>query len=145
MDSFEILTWLLAGKLLGSPDSFPHEHLTVWPLTSVLCTATMACAADSLVENLIRSKRNKGNCYKTICLGLGYVSVLKSLSSAFSISIRFSIPSFRLLSPFFKRSLWMSSRSNGHYPFTELDDVIWKDVKKYVICPRLLTTAQLHC
>ena len=54
-----ILTWLLAGRLLGSPDSFPQEHLTVWPTTSVLCTATIACAADSLVENLIRTKREK--------------------------------------------------------------------------------------
>ena len=23
------LTWLFADRLLGSPDSFPHEHLTV--------------------------------------------------------------------------------------------------------------------
>ena len=44
-------TWFV-GRLFGSPDSFPQEHLTVWPFTSVLCTATMACAADSFVENL---------------------------------------------------------------------------------------------
>ena len=53
---FHVLTWLLADRLLGSPDSLPHEHLTVWPLTSVLWTATIACAADSLVENLIRKR-----------------------------------------------------------------------------------------
>ena len=52
-----VRTWL-GGKLFGSPDSFPHEHLTVCPLTSVLWTATMACAADSFVENL-KNKSNK--------------------------------------------------------------------------------------
>lgn len=45
-------TWLLAGRLLGSPDSLPHEHFTVCPFTSLLWIATMAWAADSLVENL---------------------------------------------------------------------------------------------
>ena len=38
--------------LLGSPLSLPQLHFTVWPLMSVLCTATIACVADSLVENL---------------------------------------------------------------------------------------------
>lgn len=36
----------------GSLDSFPHEHLTVCPPTSVPCTATIACVADSLFANL---------------------------------------------------------------------------------------------
>lgn len=38
--------------LFGSPLSFPQLHFTVWPLMSVLWTATIACVADSLVENL---------------------------------------------------------------------------------------------
>lgn len=38
--------------LFGSPLSLPQLHFTVWPLMSVLCTATIACVADSLVENL---------------------------------------------------------------------------------------------
>ena len=53
------LTWLFAERLLGSPDSLPQEHLTVCPLTSVLCTATMACAADSFVENLEQNKQTE--------------------------------------------------------------------------------------
>ena len=35
--------------------NFPQEHLTVCPLTSVLCTATMARAADTFVENLMKA------------------------------------------------------------------------------------------
>ena len=50
-------TWLLAGRLLGSPDSLPHEHFTVCPFTSLLWIATMAWAADSLVENLQRETK----------------------------------------------------------------------------------------
>jgi len=46
------LTCPAACVLLGSPDSLPHEHLTGCPLMSVLCTATMAWVADSLVANL---------------------------------------------------------------------------------------------
>lgn len=38
--------------LFGSPLSLPQLHFTVCPLMSVLCTATIACVADSLVENL---------------------------------------------------------------------------------------------
>jgi hypothetical protein len=30
----------------------PQLHLTVWQPTSVLCVETIACAADSFVENL---------------------------------------------------------------------------------------------
>ena len=45
--------------LLGSPLSLPQLHLTVCPATSVLCVATIACAADSFVENLKQIK-----CYK---------------------------------------------------------------------------------
>ena len=36
------LTCPAAWALLGSPDSFPQEHFTVWPLMSVLWTATIA-------------------------------------------------------------------------------------------------------
>ena len=45
--------------LLGSPLSLPQLHFTVCPATSVLCVATIACAADSFVENLKQIK-----CYK---------------------------------------------------------------------------------
>ena len=61
--SFEALTciatWALVWMLLGSPLSLPQLHLTVCPATSVLCVATIACAADSFVENLKQIK-----CYK---------------------------------------------------------------------------------
>lgn len=40
--------------LLGSPASLPQEHLTVWPFTSVLWVATIACVAASFVANLKR-------------------------------------------------------------------------------------------
>ena len=46
------VTWALVGILFGSPLSFPQLHLTVCPATSVLCVATIACAADSFVANL---------------------------------------------------------------------------------------------
>lgn len=46
------ITCPATGALLGSPDSFPQEHFTICPLMSVLCTATIACVADSFVENL---------------------------------------------------------------------------------------------
>ena len=54
-----IATWALVWMLLGSPLSLPQLHLTVCPATSVLCVATIACAADSFVENLKQIK-----CYK---------------------------------------------------------------------------------
>ena len=61
--SFEALTciatWALVWMLLGSPLSLPQLHFTVCPATSVLCVATIACAADSFVENLKQIK-----CYK---------------------------------------------------------------------------------
>ena len=47
-----IATWAFVWILFGSPLSLPQLHLTVWPATSVLCVATIAWAADSLVENL---------------------------------------------------------------------------------------------
>ena len=49
------MTWVEAGVLLGSPDSLPQEHLTGWPLMSLLCMETMACVALSLVANLFRN------------------------------------------------------------------------------------------
>lgn len=51
-----IFTCPVCWALLGSPLSLPQLHFTVWPLMSVLWTATMACVADSFVENLRRRK-----------------------------------------------------------------------------------------
>ncbi len=44
----------------ASADSFPHAHLTNWPFISVLCKATIACVAASLVENLKQNRSELG-------------------------------------------------------------------------------------
>lgn len=77
------MTWVVTGVLFGSPDSLPHEHLTGWPLISLLWTDTMAWVADSFVENLPerRTAWGQGNGAQTRAIATWNCRVTTSASS----------------------------------------------------------------